>query len=40
MADSLKPLKGMFKDTSPVDQPNGTYIDALNAVIDVKRGAI
>lgn len=40
MADSLKPLKGMFKDTSPVDQPNGTYRDALNAVIDVKRGAI
>ena len=40
MADSVKPLKGMFKDTSPVDQPNGTYRDALNAVIDVKRGAI
>lgn len=40
MADSVKPLKGMFKDTSPVDQPNGTYRDALNAIIDVKRGAI
>jgi hypothetical protein len=40
MADSIKPLKGMFKDTSPVDQPDGTYRDALNAVIDVKRGAV
>ena len=40
MADSFKPLKGMHKDNSPVDQPDGTYRDALNAVIDVKRGAI
>jgi hypothetical protein len=39
MAD-LKFLKGMHKDFGRVDQPDGTYRDALNAVIDPTKGAV
>ena len=33
-------LKGMNKDTARIDQIDGTYRDALNAVIDSDKGAI
>ena len=29
---------GMNKDTSKADQPNGTYRDALNAVVSLETG--
>jgi hypothetical protein len=32
--------KGMFKDTSLVDQPEGTMRDALNANLNIKKGSI
>ena len=40
MASELKFLKGMNKDTGLADQIDGTYRDALNAVIDINKGAI
>lgn len=40
MASELKFLKGMNKDTGLMDQIDGTYRDALNAVIDINKGAI
>jgi hypothetical protein len=33
-------IKGMNKDTARIDQIDGTYRDALNAVIDSDKGAI
>jgi hypothetical protein len=40
MASELKFLKGMNKDTGLYDQIDGTYRDALNAVVDINKGAI
>ena len=40
MASELKFLKGMNKDTGLADQVDGTYRDALNAVVDINKGAI
>ena len=40
MASELKFLKGMNKDTGLADQIDGTYRDALNAVVDINKGAI
>ena len=40
MAEDLKFVKGMFKDTGPIDQPDYTYRDALNAVIDQNKAAV
>jgi len=40
MASELKFLKGMNKDTGLSDQVDGTYRDALNAVVDINKGAI
>ena len=37
MADSLKFIKGMVKDTGRMDQPDGTYRDALNLIIDDQK---
>jgi hypothetical protein len=37
---NLKFLKGMFKDTGRTDQPDDTYRDALNAVIDPTKIAV
>lgn len=37
MPDSLKFLKGMIKDTGRMDQPDGTYRDALNLIIDDQK---
>jgi len=39
-AEVNKFLKGMSKDTPQIDQPDNTYRDAVNAVIDSKIGAI
>lgn len=36
----LKFLKGMNKDFGRLDQPDNTYRDALNAVIDPTKGAV
>lgn len=36
----VKFVKGMNKDTAPIDQVDGTYRDALNAVVDSEKGAI
>jgi hypothetical protein len=33
-------IKGMNKDTARIDQIDGTFRDALNAVIDSDKGAI
>lgn len=40
MASELKFLKGMNKDTGLVDQIDKTHRDALNAVVDINKGAI
>ena len=40
MASEVKFLKGMNKDTARIDQIDGTFRDALNAVIDSDKGAI
>jgi len=40
MATAEKFIKGMNKDTARIDQIDGTYRDALNAVIDSDKGAI
>lgn len=40
MAGVEKFIKGMNKDTARIDQIDGTYRDALNAVIDSDKGAI
>lgn len=37
MPDSLKFLKGMIKDTGRMDQPDGTYRDALNLIVDDQK---
>lgn len=37
MADILKFVKGMFKDTGQMDQVDGTYRDALNLIVDDKK---
>ena len=37
MADTFKPLKGMFKDTGRMDQVDGTYRDALNLIVDDQK---
>lgn len=39
-AEVNKFLKGMNKDNPQIDQPDNTYRDAVNAVIDSKVGAI
>lgn len=36
----MKRLKGLFKDSAPVDQPQGTYRHAENANINLDLGAI
>ena len=36
----LRFIRGLFKDTSPIDQPMGTYRYAKNAVINDTSGAI
>jgi len=33
-------VKGMSKDTSRADQPEGTYRDALNAVVNIETGTV
>lgn len=40
MPESLKFLKGMFKDSGRIDQPDNTYRDALNLIIDDKKAAV
>jgi hypothetical protein len=40
MADQLKFLKGMFKDTGRKDQPDMTFRDALNAVLEDVKGSV
>jgi len=40
MAGAEKFIKGMNKDTARIDQIDGTFRDALNAVIDSDKGAI
>lgn len=40
MADNLKFVKGMIKDTGRIDQVDGTYRDALNLIIDDLRGNV
>jgi hypothetical protein len=40
MAESLKFLKGMFKDSGRLDQPENTYRDALNLIIDEKKNLV
>ncbi len=32
-------LKGLFKDTGHLDQPEGTWRYALNAVLNTQKGA-
>jgi len=39
-AETGRFLKGMNKDTPQIDQPDGTYRDAINAVVDSKLGAV
>lgn len=39
-AETAKFLKGMNKDTPQIDQPDNTYRDAVNTIIDSKIGAI
>lgn len=36
----VKRLKGLYQDTAPVDQPEGTYRDARNANLNLDVGAI
>ena len=36
----MKRLNGLNRDTSPIDQPAGTYRYAKNAIIDIKKMAI
>lgn len=36
----MKRLKGLYQDTSPVDQPDQTYREALNANINLDLGSI
>ena len=33
-------LKGLFKDTAHIDQPNGTWRYARNMVLNEKDGAV
>jgi hypothetical protein len=40
MAESLKFLKGMYKDSGRIDQPDNTYRDAINLIIDDKKNLI
>jgi hypothetical protein len=40
MANDLKFLKGMVKDTGQMDQIDGTYRDALNLIVDDLRGNV
>ena len=40
MPESLKFLKGMFKDSGRIDQPDNTYRDAINLIIDDKKAAV
>lgn len=40
MANSLKFIKGMVKDTGQMDQVDGTYRDALNLIVDDLRGNV
>jgi hypothetical protein len=40
MANDLKFLKGMIKDTGQMDQIDGTYRDALNLIVDDLRGNV
>lgn len=35
-----KRLKGIYQNSQPIDQPEGMYRDAVNCVVDEKRGAI
>lgn len=39
-AETGRFLKGMNKDTPQIDQPDGTYRDAINALVDSKLGAV
>ena len=36
----LRFIRGLFKDTSPIDQPMGTYRYAKNAVINDTSGSV
>ena len=36
----MKFLRGLFQDTRPLDQPEGTYRDARNIVLSEELGAI
>ena len=36
----MKRVNGLNRDTSPIDQPAGTYRYAKNAVIDIKKMCI
>lgn len=36
----MKFFKGLHKDNHPLDQPEGTYRDARNIVINEQRGAV
>ena len=40
MAEDLKFIKGMFKDTALMHQIDGTFRDALNAVLDIKKASV
>ena len=39
-AETGRFLKGMNKDAPQIDQPDGTYRDAINALVDSKLGAV
>lgn len=39
-AETSRFLKGMNKDAPQIDQPDGTYRDAINALVDSKLGAV
>ena len=36
----MKFLKGLYKDSGLVDQPQGTHRDALNMVMNLDKGAV
>jgi len=40
MADDKKFIKGLFKDTGEIDQPQGTWRHAKNIIINEKEGSI
>lgn len=36
----MKRIKGMNRDVDPIDQPQGTYREALNALLTKRKGAV